>query len=128
VQGTPKAAETPEGTEAPEATEAPDLNDAPGTPPSAAEVTQLLAKLKAAGLTATAAEFNALVAKVGVGGAVRSIAFAQASGKTADQIVAMFQAGQGWGELKHTLNLSIGPGIGWIMGGGHGKPANATSK
>jgi hypothetical protein len=53
---------------------------------------------------------------------VRTMAFAQASGKTPAQIVAMFEAGKGWGEIDHKLNLSIGPGIGWIMSGGHSSP------
>jgi len=64
----------------------------------------------------------ALAAKVGVGGAVRTLAFAKASGKTPDQIVAMFEDGKGWGEIDHELGLSIGPGIGWIMRSGHGSP------
>jgi hypothetical protein len=63
-----------------------------------------------------------LAAKVGVGGAVRTLAFAQASGKTPAQIVAMKESGKGWGGIVHELGLSIGPGIGWIMSGGHSSP------
>jgi hypothetical protein len=51
---------------------------------------------------------------------VRVYAFAHASGKTPAEILAMFQGGMGWGEIDHQLNLSIGPGIGWIMGNGGG--------
>lgn len=116
----PDASEPAEASEAPEAPEAPEAADAPATPPSAAEVADILAKLKTAGITTTAAAFQALAAKVGVGGAVRTLAFAQASGKTPAQIVAFFEGGQGWGQIDHELGLKIGPGIGWIMSGGHG--------
>jgi hypothetical protein len=64
-------------------------------------------------------DFKALAAKVGVGGAVRVLAFAKASGKSTAEILAMFQGGKGWGEIAHALGLH--PGIGWIMSGGHGK-------
>jgi hypothetical protein len=77
-------------------------------------------RLKEAGIPATATQVGDLAGKVGVGGAVRVLAFAQASGKTPAQILAMFQSGKGWGQIDHELNLSIGPGIGWIMGHGHG--------
>jgi hypothetical protein len=50
---------------------------------------------------------------------VRTFAFAKASGTSAADIVAMFQGGKGWGEIAHARGLH--PGIGWIMGGGHGK-------
>ena len=95
--------------------------ETPDSPPTAAEVADFVGRLKAAGISTTDAAFASLAAKVGVGGAVRTLAFAKASGKTPDQIVAMFQGGKGWGQIKHELALSIGPGIGWIMGGGHGK-------
>src|SRR3990172_4747256 len=33
-------------------------------------------------------------------------------------------AGKGWGEIRRELGIAIGPGIGWLMGRGHGqKPA-----
>ena len=62
---------------------------------------------------------KAMAAKVGVGGAVRVFAFANASGKSSTDILAMFQGGKGWGEIAHALGLH--PGIGSIMSGGHGK-------
>jgi len=105
-----------------EATEAPET-ESEGAP-SADELARIVDKLKAAGITATASDVSDLAAEVGVGGAVRVLAFANASGKTPAEILAMFQGGKGWGEIAHELNLSIGPGIGWIMGnggsGGHG--------
>lgn len=111
---------------APEASEAPEAAESPGSPPSAAEVADIVGRLKAAGITTTAAAFQSLAAKVGVGGAVRTLAFAQASGKTPAQILAMFQGGKGWGQIDHELGLSIGPGIGWIMGHGHGHGKGGT--
>jgi hypothetical protein len=122
----PKAAH-PDGSEAPEGSEAPDEAEGPegsGGPPSADEVARIVDKLKAAGITATASGVADLAAKVGVGGTVRVYAFAHASGKTPAEIVAMFQAGKGWGQIKKELNLSIGPGIGWIMGNGGGPDAS----
>ncbi len=79
-----------------------------------------MSRLKDAGITATPAQVSDLAGKVGVGGAVRVFAFAHAGGKTPAQILAMREAGKGWGQIKHELKLSIGPGIGWIMGNGHG--------
>jgi hypothetical protein len=109
----------PKGNEKPEPAESPEAAEAPESPPSAAEVADIVGKLKAAGITTTPAAFQSLAGKVGVGGAVRTLAFAHASGKTPDQILAMFQAGKGWGKIRHELGLSINPGIGWIMGDGH---------
>src|SRR5450759_1917383 len=77
------------------------------------------AELKTAGIAVSVTDFKALAAKVGVGGAVRVLAFAKASGKSTADILAMFQGGKGWGEIAHTLGLH--PGIGWIMSGGPGK-------
>jgi hypothetical protein len=118
----PKASEQPEGAEAPEAPEAAEKAGEDGDgPPSADQVARIVAKLNDAGISATAAQVQDLAGKVGVGGAVRVFAFAEASGKTPAQILAMRDAGKGWGQIKHELNLSIGPGIGWIMGNGHGQ-------
>lgn len=126
----PKAAATAAATsEAPESSEAPEASDAPEAaesdssdgPPSADEVARIVGLLKGAGITATAAQLTDLAGKVGTGGAVRVLAFAHASGKTPAQILAMFQGGKGWGQIDHELGLSIGPGIGWIMGHGHGQ-------
>jgi hypothetical protein len=112
-------ASSPDASEAPEKAETPET---PETPPTDAEIADFVGRLKAAGITTSAAEFKALAAKVGVGGAIRTLAFAQASGKTPAQIVAMKESGSGWGRIVHELGLSIGPGIGWIMSGGHSSP------
>ena len=104
---------------APKAVESPDDEDGP---PSANQVARIVGRLKDAGITATAAQVTDLAGQVGTGGAVRVLAFSHASGLTTAQILAMFQAGKGWGQIDHELHLPIGPGIGWIMGngGGHG--------
>jgi hypothetical protein len=119
----PDGSEGPEASDAPEASEAPEAPDGSEGPPSAADIASIVDRLKAAGITASASEVTDLAAKVGVGGAVRVFAFAHASGKTPAEIVAMFESGKGWGQIKKELNLAIGPGIGWIMGhGGEGGP------
>src|SRR5439155_1627058 len=94
---------------------------------SSEKVTGILDRLGAAGITSTTEEFNALAQKYGVGGAVRVLAFAHAAGKTPAQIAAIFDAGKGWGQIRRELGLSIGPGIGWIMGHGHGMPDKART-
>jgi hypothetical protein len=113
----PSASTEPSKAPESEASEAPDQNEGSEAAPSAAEITDIVAKLKAAGITTTEAAFKALVAQVGVGGAVRTLAFAHASGKTPAQILAMRDS-MGWGRIRKQLNLGITPGIGWIMGGG----------
>src|SRR4029079_3805058 len=118
----PEASEPPESPEAsksPAAATAEDADDNDG-PPSAEQIADVVGRLKAAGIPATAIEVQVLSGKVGLGGAVRVLAFSQASGKTPGQILAMFTSGMGWGQIRHELNLSIGPGIGWIIGPGHG--------
>ena len=88
--------------------------------PSGAE--HAVSRLVAAGIPTTLAAFTEIADQVGVGGAVRAFAFAKESGKTPTEIVAMFSGGMGWGQIAKTLDLSVGPGIGWIMGNGNAKP------
>jgi hypothetical protein len=122
-----KASEKAEASEASEDSKAPEASEAADASPGAGELARVLDDLKLAGIPATADELQALAAKVGLGGAVRVLAFANASGKSPDDILAMFQSGKGWGEIARELDLTIGPGIGGIMsqgqgqGQGHGK-------
>jgi hypothetical protein len=115
--------------EAPEAASSPDSGDA-GTPLDAGQATDLVDLLKAHGIDATAAELTTLAARYGVGGAVRIEAWAAATGKTAVALASMYDAsGVGWGAFARQLesadaSLHLSPGIGWIMGHGHG---NANS-
>lgn len=92
----------------------------PETPPSAEEVAHAVDRLQASGITTTAEQLGALAADYGVGGAVRLLAWADASGKSVDELKAMRDAGSGWGQMAHELGLN--PGIGSVMGqgGGHG--------
>lgn len=126
LTGSPLGADGPKSSHAPDASEEPDESEGPEAPegsegpPSADELARVVDKLQAVGISATASDLADLSAKVGLGGAVRVYAFAHASGKTPAEILAMFQGGKGWGEIDHELNLSIGPGIGWIMGNGGG--------
>lgn len=125
------ANELPAATNAPKATEAPDTNkdESPAASPSAANLARTVERLAAAGITTTADDLAALAGKVGVGGAVRVLRFADASGKTPAEIVAMFEAGKGWGVIARELKLDIGPGNGTVMGHGRGrdKAAKAAS-
>ena len=108
---------------APEAQE--NDEDEPGGTPSDALLDRIVANLDDAGITTDADTVAALAADYGVGGAVRILAWADASGRGADEITALFDSGLGWGEIARQLNgeddsLSLRPGIGWVMGnGGH---------
>jgi hypothetical protein len=99
--------------------------DASGAPLSDAHAQQLVDLLKAQGIDATVSELQSLAAKYGVGGAVRLESWASASGKPVSDIAAMFDGGMGWGQIAQQLeqadsSLHLSPGIGWIMGHGHG--------
>jgi hypothetical protein len=93
---------------------------------TADHASKLVDLLAAAGITATADELKALAAKYGVGGAVRLEAWAKATGKSVAELGAMFDSGMGWGAIANKLeaadsSLDLSPGIGWIMGHGHGQ-------
>jgi hypothetical protein len=110
-----------------------DANEAEGAQLTDDHASQLVELLAAAGIIATADELKALAAKYGVGGAVRLEAWAKATGKSVDELGAMFDSGMGWGAIAKQLeaddsSLNLSPGIGWIMGHGHGNEnANAHS-
>lgn len=127
----PEAKESPDAKESPEADEDKDAAESPAADraeqaneadasPSPANLDRMVQRLAAAGITTTAQDLAALAAKVGVGGAVRVLRFAQASGKTPTEILALFESGKGWGVIARELKLDIGPGNGSVMGKGHG--------
>ena len=125
----PKPEKSPDAAEAPAADEAPDADEAP----SVANLARIVERLADARITTTADELSALAAKVGVGGAIRVLRFAEASGKTPAEIVALFGSGKGWGVIVRELKLDIGPGNGFVMGKGHGndsasKAANRAAR
>ena len=92
----------------------------PEAPPRADELGHAVDRLDASGITATAQQLRTLAADYGLGGAIRLLAWADASGKSLEELKAMRDAGTGWGQMAHELGLN--PGIGSIMGqgGGHG--------
>jgi hypothetical protein len=101
-----------------------EASEAPDAAPSGAVIDKIVANFEAAGITTTAEEIQKLAAVCGVGGAVRIISWAKASGKTIDEIVAMRAAGNGWGQIAKELGVS--PGNGSIMSGGHGRGNGKT--
>lgn len=99
------------------------------TPPTQAELDRLVDLLDTAGITTTAGQIADLAAKYGVGGAVRILAWADATGGDTSAISAITDLrdqGMGWGAIAKQLNtedtsLGLKPGIGWIMSSGHGQ-------
>ena len=134
----PKAEKSPKPDKSPDTDEADDADkagdpdkadDADGTP-SAANLARIVERQAAAKITTTATELAALAANVGVGGAVRVLRLAKASGKTPADILALFESGKGWGVIVRELKLDIGPGGGSVMGtgGGHDKARKAADR
>jgi hypothetical protein len=120
----PSASPSEDGKDAGETDEA-NEPETDGTAPTQALLDRLVAQLDAAGITATAEELTPLIEKYGVGGAVRLLSWASASGKDVAEIAAMRDEGLGWGQIAAQLNeadssLHLTPGIGSIMSAGHG--------
>jgi len=91
---------------------------------------RIVASLADQGITTDAATLRTWAAKYGVGGAVRLLTWADASGKTPAELAAMFDSGMGWGAIAHKLmdadsSLNLSPGIGKIMSNGHAHGAGA---
>lgn len=93
-----------------------EVETAEDEPPSAELLARLVARLADVGITTDADTIAALAEDHGVGGAVRLLAWADASGLSTDELATMFADGMGWGEIAKAHDLH--PGIGWIMGGG----------
>jgi hypothetical protein len=106
--------------DSPDIEKAEQADEADGAP-SPENLERIVERLAAAGITTTVDELAALADKVGVGGAVRVLRFAQASGKTSVEILALFDSGKGWGVIARELELQIGPGLGPVMGKGNGR-------
>jgi hypothetical protein len=73
----------------------------------------LVDRLAANGLAGDVATLQDLAARYGVGGAVRLIGWADASGKTIDELAAMRDEGTGWGLIAKQLGLHPGIGV-WM--------------
>lgn len=96
-----------------------------GGPPSDQLVARLLDRLSTAGIDTDAATLKSLIESNGVGGAVRLLAWSDASGTSVADLQQMLDGGMGWGQIARQLNdadpsPNLSPGIGWIMSGGHG--------
>ena len=90
-------------------------------PPTAEELAHAADRLSAHGIDADVAQLTDLAARYGLGGAVRLVAWSDETGLAVEELAAMHDAGQGWGQIAH--ELGVHPGIGSIMGngGGHGR-------
>jgi hypothetical protein len=96
-------------------------------PPTADELAHATERLAASGIDATAEELGALAADYGLGGAIRLLAWADATGMSVEELRALRDDGAGWGQMAR--DLDVNPGIGTVMGsgGGHG-PEDAPGK
>jgi hypothetical protein len=85
---------------------------------------RIVASLADQGITTDADALRTWAEKYGVGGAVRLLTWADASGKTPSELADMFDSGMGWGAIAHKLmdedsSLHLSAGIGKIMSNGH---------
>jgi hypothetical protein len=127
VGGSALAARGPGAPQAPPlgaGSHSPEANESADAPPTADELAQATAKLKAHDITVDAAQLKALADKYGLGGAVRVMAWSKSTTKSVADLSAMRDGGKGWGQIAHELGVS--PGIGWIMGNGHDGKDKAT--
>lgn len=129
ASASPSVATSPEPEKSPKPETSPEAGAAEKAEesPSPANLARIVERLAGAGITTTADDLAALAAKVGVGGAIRVLRFAEASGKTSAAIVDMFEAGKGWGDIARELKLDIGPGNGSVMGQGKGVDSAAKA-
>jgi hypothetical protein len=94
------------------------LGQEPETPASAEDLAHAVDRLGAAGIETSSAQLRSLSADYGLGGAVRLLAWADATGMSLADVRALRDDGAGWGQIAHDLGVS--PGIGSIMGQGAG--------
>ena len=94
--------------------------------PSAEQLDRLVDRLDAAGIDTSAEELGGLADSYGVGGAVRIVIWADASGESVDEVRALRDAGTGWGQIARTLGVQ--PGLGEVMGGHSGDEGQGQQK
>ena len=103
--------------------------DADNGAPSGQLLAMLHERLTTAGLDTDDATLTALIEANGVGGAIRLLAWADATGTSVEDLQQMRDDGAGWGQIAQQLDsdgsLGLSPGIGVIMSGGHGASADA---
>ena len=100
-----------------------DSDDSDGAP-TAEELAHAADRLAASGVAVDDAILSDLAARYGVGGAVRVLAWSEATATDVEEIAAMrdgtdAEPGMGWGQIAHELDVH--PGIGSIMGNGNGR-------
>lgn len=117
-------AESPESQESDKVADDDELStDAAG--PSEDALQRIVDRLANREIDVDTATLGELAAKYGVGGAVRILAWADATGKDPSEIAALRDEGVGWGKLAQQLHdeddsWTLSPGNGWVMGHGQG--------
>ena len=109
---------------APASSHEPGADGEADAPPTAEDLARVEERLLANGIPFDESVLNDLAARYGVGGAVRVLAWSQAADMDVAEITAMrdgtdTEAGMGWGRIAK--DLEVHPGIGEIMGNGHGR-------
>jgi len=94
--------------------------------PSAEQLSRVADRLEEAGIDTSADELGELAGSYGLGGAVRIVIWADATGESVDQVRALRDAGAGWGQIAKTLGVE--PGLGWVMGGHGGNHGGADGR
>jgi hypothetical protein len=101
----------------------------PDAPPTADELAHAVDRLAASDIEVTSDELSALAADYGLGGAIRLLAWAKATGMSVDKLRALRDDGAGWGQMARDLPGDVNPGIGTIMGqGGEHGPGDAPGQ
>ena len=100
-----------------------DSDEADGAP-TAEDLAHASDRLEANGIAVDEAVLDDLAARYGLGGAVRVLAWSDATAMDVDAIAAMRdgtdgEPGMGWGRIARELDVH--PGIGSIMGNGNGR-------
>ena len=109
---------------APASSHEPGADGEADAPPTAEDLARVEEPLLANGIPFDESVLNDLAARYGVGGAVRVLAWSQAADMDVVAITAKrdgtdTEAGMGWGRIAKELDVH--PGIGEIMGNGHGR-------
>lgn len=90
----------------------------PDAPPTADELAHAVDRLAASDIEVTSEVLSALAADYGLGGAIRLLAWADATGMSVNELRALRDDGAGWGQMAKDLPGDVNPGIGTIMGNG----------
>ena len=109
---------------APASSHEPGADSEADAPPTAEDLARVEERLLANGIPFDESVLNDLAARYGVGGAVRVLAWSQAADMDVVAITAKrdgtdTEAGMGWGRIAK--ELEVHPGLGEIMGNGHGR-------